>query len=67
MMFMILGLTTLIGQYLFFLGTSWYSFSIMIIGRIIFGYGCESIFITQSTIISQYFSKNQLSLAMVRD
>ena len=39
-------------------------FKLMVLGRIIFGIGCESMYVGQSAIVSDWFIKYELPLAM---
>ena len=64
-MMIILGSCIILGQAILAIGCSVYSISLMIIGRIIFGLGGESIYIAQSTLVSEYFKENELSFALV--
>ena len=53
-----------LGQGLFTIGGYTMSFSLMVLGRIIFGIGCESMYVGQSAIISEWFLHFELPLAM---
>jgi MFS family permease len=53
-----------LGQFIFMLGGYHLSFNLMIIGRIIFGIGCESMYVGQSAIISEWFMNYELPFAM---
>lgn len=46
------------------LGGYWDDFNLMIIGRGIFGVGCESMYVGQATIVSAWFINYELSLAI---
>ena len=53
-----------IGQGVFMLGGYDMSFTLMIIGRAIFGVGCESMYVGQSAIVSNWFINFELPLAI---
>ena len=40
------------------------SFNLMLVGRIVFGIGCEAMIVGQSAITSQWFKNFELPLAM---
>lgn len=52
----------MIGQLLFTIGCSVKSIELMLLGRVLFGVGGETINIAQSCIIYKWFKKNELSL-----
>ncbi len=54
-----------IGQFLFSLGFSQLSLFTMVAGRIIMGIGGESIVITTTSLIAEYFKQDYLSLSIV--
>jgi MFS family permease len=63
-MFLIFGFCVLLGQLLFSIGCSTKSIYLMILGRVIFGIGGESLNTTQYAIIVQWFSANQLAFSL---
>ena len=54
----------IIGQLIFTWGVYKASFPIMIVGRIVFGLGGESLTVAQSTIVSQWFKGKELAFAL---
>jgi MFS family permease len=36
----------------------------MLVGRAVYGAGCESLYVTQTTILAQWFKGNSMSLAL---
>ena len=64
LMFILFGISILIGQLVFALGCSFSSINVMILGRILFGFGGEAINATQSTLIVNWFSSSELSFAL---
>jgi len=63
-MFIVFGLFVLIGQLIFAMGCSTKSVSLMLLGRVVFGLGGESLNTTQYAIIVQWFSSNEIGFAM---
>ena len=53
-----------IGQGIFTLGGYHKNFKLMLIGRVIFGIGCENMYVGQSAIISEWFINYELPLAI---
>jgi len=53
-----------VGQGIFTLGGYHKSFKLMLIGRVIFGIGCENMYVGQSAIISEWFINYELPLAI---
>lgn len=53
-----------LGQAIFAFGVSIKSFPIALLGRAIFGCGAESLGVTQSTVVSKWFSGKDLSMAL---
>jgi MFS family permease len=53
-----------LGQMVIMLGGYRNNFTLMIIGRGIFGAGCESMYVGQATIVSSWFINYELSLAI---
>jgi len=53
-----------VGQGLFTLGGYNMNFNLMFIGRIVFGVGCEAMYVGQSAIVSDYFINYELPLGM---
>ena len=53
-----------VGQGLFMLGGFQMSFTLMLLGRIVFGSGCEAMIVGQSAIISKWFMDFELPFAM---
>jgi MFS family permease len=63
-MFIVFGLCVLIGQFIFAMGCSTNSIYTMLIGRVIFGIGGESLNNTQYSIIVEWFAANEIAFAM---
>lgn len=63
-MYLILGFLIILGQLIFSLGASLNNFIVMIIGRVVFGLGGETINICQTTILVKWFYKNELSFPL---
>ena len=63
-MFLIFGFCVLIGQFIFSIGCSSKSIYLMILGRVIFGIGGESLNTTQYAIIVQWFGADELAFAL---
>uniref|UniRef100_K3X0A8 Lysosomal dipeptide transporter MFSD1 n=1 Tax=Globisporangium ultimum (strain ATCC 200006 / CBS 805.95 / DAOM BR144) TaxID=431595 RepID=K3X0A8_GLOUD len=63
---MLLVLTSLVltGQTVLAIGSSMSSFRIMLLGRIIFGFGGESLGVARTTFIATWFKKRELALAL---
>jgi MFS family permease len=53
-----------IGQGVFMIGGYQKSFGIMIAGRVIFGFGGESLSVAQSAIVSKWFKGKELAMAL---
>lgn len=60
-MMLLLGSLTVLGQIIVFSGCKHQSFPIMFIGRIIFGYGSESLTAAQNVYITEFFEEKQLA------
>lgn len=60
----LLSIVALIGQLLFTSGVYLESFAVMIIGRIVFGIGCESFLTFQNKTIAESFKLKEISTAM---
>ena len=63
-MFLVFGGCVLIGQLVFAMGCSINSVPLMLVGRVIFGLGGESLNTTQFAVIVQWFAVNELGFAM---
>lgn len=63
-MFLIFGFCVLLGQLIFSIGCSTNSIYLMILGRVVFGMGGESLNTTQSAIIIQWFAPNELGISL---
>jgi MFS family permease len=64
LMFLVFGFFVLVGQFIFAMGCSTHADWLMLLGRIIFGLGGESLNTTQYAIIVQWFATNELAFAM---
>jgi MFS family permease len=64
LMFLIFGFCVLLGQFVFAMGCSTKSVSLMLTGRILFGFGGESLNTTQYAMIIQWFAPNELAFSM---
>lgn len=54
----------IIGQILFMLGGIYLEFWLLIAGRVIFGFGGETVIVAQSTIVSKWFANQDLAFAL---
>lgn len=52
------------GQGIFMIGGYQNSFRLMLVGRAVFGIGCESMYVGQSAIVSSWFINYELALAI---
>ena len=57
----------IIGQFFFFLGGIIASFPLMIVGRVIFGLGGETLVVTQNTVLAKWFGDKELAFALAMD
>jgi len=60
--YLFLSFIVVFGQIIFSLGSFQSSFNLMILGRMVFGIGAESLNITQYTMIYKWFHKNELAM-----
>ena len=60
------SLLILLGQITFALGCQFDSFYVMLLGRLIFGFGGESISVAQSALIERWFQSKELALGWAR-
>ncbi|KAJ3218309.1 hypothetical protein HDU67_006081 [Dinochytrium kinnereticum] len=58
------SLCVCVGQTLFAIGVSGKSFGTMVVGRVLFGIGGESISVVQSSITTSWFKKKELAFAL---
>ena len=63
-MYIIFAITLVIGQLIFAFGSQINSISVMLMGRVVFGIGGESVAICQAAILVKWFFKNSISLPM---
>jgi MFS family permease len=63
-MFIIFGSFVLLGQLIFAVGCSTKSIKTMLLGRVIFGLGGESLNTTQYAILIQWFGTNEIAFAL---
>ncbi|TMW66094.1 hypothetical protein Poli38472_003859 [Pythium oligandrum] len=63
-MLLLLTSFVLIGQLIMAFGSSILSFQTMLIGRIVFGFGGESLGVARTTFIATWFTKHELALAL---
>ncbi|CEG42787.1 major facilitator superfamily [Plasmopara halstedii] len=54
----------LAGQFIFATGCSLSSFNLMLFGRVIFGFGGESLGVAQGTLVASWFKNSELALAL---
>jgi MFS family permease len=64
LMFLIFGSCVLIGQLIFAVGCSTQSINTMLLGRVVFGLGGESLNTTQYAILIQWFASNEIAFAL---
>jgi len=62
--FVLFSFLLVIGQTLFAIGGAKQEYWLMILGRLVFGFGGESLSVTQSTLISEWFRGKELAFAM---
>uniref|UniRef100_K3WG66 Lysosomal dipeptide transporter MFSD1 n=1 Tax=Globisporangium ultimum (strain ATCC 200006 / CBS 805.95 / DAOM BR144) TaxID=431595 RepID=K3WG66_GLOUD len=58
------SIAILVGQIIFAIGCSMYSFNIMLLGRVVFGFGGESLGVAQGTLVASWFKNSELALAL---
>ncbi len=63
-MYVVFGLFIMLGQMIFAIGCQTSSMNTMLIGRIIFGIGGESLNICQNAMIVKWFYKSQIALPL---
>ena len=63
-MYLIFSVCIIFGQFMFVVGSQMKSITLMIVGRIVFGVGGESINICQTAMIVKWFYKNSISLPL---
>jgi nitrate/nitrite transporter NarK len=63
-MYVILGAFVMLGQLIFAVGCQNTSMTTMLIGRIIFGFGGESLNICQNAMLVKWFFKSQIALPL---
>ena len=54
----------IVGQFFFMLGGIMKSYGLLILGRVIFGLGGESLSVTQSTLVAKWFGDKELAFAL---
>jgi len=64
LMYFIFGMFLLLGQFTFALGGSLNNIYIMLLGRVLFGFGGECLNITQSAMIVKWFLKSEIALPL---
>jgi len=60
----VLSVFLIVGQVIFTMGCYFESMFAMLLGRIIFGFGGESLGVTQNTMLIKWFYNNELSLPL---
>ena len=63
-MFMVFGISIMLGQFIFAFGCHKNSINIMFIGRIIFGLGGECINVCNKSMIFKWFYKSEMALPL---
>jgi len=58
------ALVVTIGQYICTAGGYWNSFNILILGRIIYGLGGETLQVIQAVYVANWFKDQEISMAM---
>ncbi|OQS05172.1 Major Facilitator Superfamily (MFS) [Thraustotheca clavata] len=61
---MIFALAITLGQIVFAFGCSVSQFNVMLLGRVLFGLGGESLGVAQSTLVASWFKNKELALAL---
>ncbi|KAI9916067.1 hypothetical protein PsorP6_008468 [Peronosclerospora sorghi] len=64
MMLFTFSTAILIGQVIFATGCSLSSFNMMLFGRVVFGFGGESLGVAQGTLVAAWFKNSELALAL---
>ncbi len=54
----------IIGQFFVMLGGIWTNYNLLILGRVIFGLGGESLGVTESALVAKWFGDKELAFAM---
>ena len=63
-MYTVLSILLITGQIIFTLGCQFESMYTMLLGRIIFGFGGESLNITQNAMLIKWFYKSEISFPL---
>lgn len=63
-MYFVFGVFLMLGQFIFAIGGSYNSIYVMLFGRIVFGFGGESLNITQNAMICKWFLKSEIALPL---
>ena len=63
-MYVVFGVSIIFGQFIFAFGSQWESITLMLIGRVIFGIGGESINICQTAMIVKWYFKSEISFPL---
>ncbi|TMW56666.1 hypothetical protein Poli38472_006676 [Pythium oligandrum] len=63
-MLVVFSLAVLIGQIVFAAGSTLLSFHTMLVGRVLFGFGGESLTVAQGTLVAEWFKDSELALAL---
>ncbi|KAJ0411052.1 hypothetical protein ATCC90586_003654 [Pythium insidiosum] len=63
-MLVVFSVAILVGQVVFASGCSLASFNLMLVGRVLFGFGGESLGVAQGTLVASWFKNSELALAL---
>lgn len=61
-MYFIYSVLILIGQFILCLGCKFQSIETLLIGRTIYGFGSECVFLSQTSILLKWFDKSEMGL-----
>lgn len=64
---LIFAFLLIVGQFFFFLGGILANFPLMIVGRLIFGFGAETECVTQNVLLAKWFGEKELAFALAMD
>jgi MFS family permease len=63
-MLLTFSMAILVGQIIFAIGSSTSNFNLMLAGRVVFGFGGESLGVAQGTLVASWFKNSELALAL---
>lgn len=60
LMLLAFSMAILVGQIIFAIGSSTSNFNLMLVGRVVFGFGGESLGVAQGTLVASWFKNSEL-------